>query len=241
MEEFTLKTPDNINIKINRYDNNNEEVVIICPGWFMTKESKSIKNLAKALFSSVDVITMDFRGHGRSSGVYTFTAKEEIELDIVVEFAKNTYKKVSLMGFSLGGALVLLHGAKDFDINKIIAISAPTDFYKIENHMYSPHAWIPTLFQKFEPGRWFSIRPGNPFLPKNKPIDIIKEVKAPTLFLAGENDPTVFPWHTELLYNEAVCEKSYKLFKKANHAEDLFNDYSEEFINICIQWLKNNS
>lgn len=237
LNEVLLKTEDNIDIKINHYANDKDEVVIICPGWFMTKDSKSIKNLSKTLRSFCDVITMDFRGHGKSGGFYTFTANEEKDLAIVVEFAKRKYKKVSLMGFSLGGALVLLHSAKDSDIDKNIVVSAPADFYKIENHMYSPHAWYPTLFQKFEPKRWVSIRPGNPFLPKERPIDVIKNVKSPTLFLAGENDPTVFPWHTELLYNEAVCKKSYKLFENANHAEDLFNDYPMKFIKLCKKWL----
>ena len=37
---------------------------------------------------------------------------------------------------------------KNNDIDKIIAVSAPADFDKIENHMYSPDAWIPTLFPK---------------------------------------------------------------------------------------------
>ena len=237
MQELSLKTYDNITIKINHYSEGKDEVLIICPGWFMTKDSKSVKNLVESFLPITDVIAMDFRGHGRSGGFYTFTAKEERDLDAVVEFAKTKYKKVSLMGFSLGGALVLLHGARNFAINKIIAISAPSDFSRIENHMYSPHAWIPTLFQKFEPKRWLSIRAGNLFLPKLKPIDIIKKVQAPTLFLAGENDPTVFPWHSELLYNEALCKKSYLLFENANHAEDLFNDYPEKFTNVCTEWL----
>ncbi len=237
MNEVLLKTEDNIEIKVNHYINNKDEVVIICPGWFMTKDSKSITNIADTFKSFCDVISMDFRGHGKSSGFYTFTANEEKDLDIVVEFAKKNYKKVSLMGFSLGGALVVLHSSKDFGIKKNIVVSAPVDFYKIENHMYSPHAWYPTLFQKFEPKRWVTIRAGNPFLPKKRPIDVIKNVKSPTLFLAGENDPTVFPWHTELLYKEAVCEKSYKLFENANHAEDLFNDYPMKFVKLCKKWL----
>lgn len=238
MKEVSLKTPDNISIKINHYENGNDEVVIICPGWFMTKDSKSLRNLSEDLLKDFDVISMDFRGHGKSGGAYTFTAKEEADLDAVVKYAKEHYKKVSLMGFSLGAALVLLYSAKNEGIYKNIVISAPSDFDKIENHMYSPHAWIPTLFQKFELKRWLSIRPGNLFLSKGKPIDEIKNVKAPTLFLAGENDPTVFPWHTELLYKEAVCEKSYMLFQKANHAEDLYNDYPQKFMDACKNWLK---
>ena len=37
------------------------------------------------------------------------------------------------MGFLLGGALVILHGALVGDVDKIIAVSAPSDFDKIEN------------------------------------------------------------------------------------------------------------
>ena len=65
---------------------------------------------------------------------------------------------------------------------------------------------------------------------------IIKYVKAPTLFIAGKKDPTVHPWHTEKLYKEAVCEKRFELFDGI-HAEDLYLDEPEKFVNICINWL----
>lgn len=199
MIEKFLKTTDNVKIAINHYINSNDEVVILCPGWFMTKDSAVFKKMSKDFTGYYDVITMDFRGHGKSGGFYTFTSNEEKDLDAVIDFAKSIYKKIYLCGFSLGGALVLLHGAKNNDIDKIIAVSAPADFDKIENHMYSPDAWIPTLFQKFEPLRWLTIRAGYPLLSKDKPVDFAANINVPTLFIAGEKDPTVFPWHTKLL------------------------------------------
>lgn len=238
MKEEFLKTKDDIKIAINHYDNEKDEVVIICPGWFMTKDSAVFRKMSEDFSKYCDVITMDFRGHGRSGGFYTFTANEEKDLEAVVNFAKEKYKKVFLCGFSLGGALVLLYGAKNNDIDKIIAISAPSDFMKIENHMYSPDAWIPTLFQKFEPLRWLTVRAGFPCLKKDKPIDFVTKIQVPTLFIAGEKDPTVFPWHTELLYEKALCEKEYKLLKNTRHAEDLYHDYPQEFMNICAGWFK---
>lgn len=238
MKQLTLKTKDNINISINHYNNGKDCVIILCPGWFMTKDSQIFKKMSLEFEKYFDVIAMDFRGHGKSSGFYTFMAKEEEDLKEVVKYAKSqNYKKVFLLGFSLGGGLVLIHSAKQKNVNKVIAVSAPTEFYKIENRMYSPDAWIPTLFQKFEPARWLTIRAGNPFLKKEKPIKLIKNIDTPTLFLAGEKDPTVLAWHTEKLYNEAVCEKEFKLFKKTRHAEDLFFDYPEEFIETCVNWL----
>lgn len=237
MREIFLKTEDNTKIGINYYENNFEKVIIVCPGWFMTKDSAVFLKLGEEFSKYFDVITMDFRGHGKSSGFYTFTAREEFDLQAVVEFAKTKYKNVILCGFSLGGALVVLHAAKNNDVSKVIAVSAPCDFMKIENHIYSPDAWIPTLFQKFEPFRWLTIRAGNPFLYKERPIDLVNKITVPTLFLAGEKDPTVFPWHTKALFDKAVCEKQYKLFKKARHAEDLFMDFEQEFMQTCISWI----
>lgn len=238
MIEKFLKTTDDIKIAINHYQNSNDTVIILCPGWFMTKDSAAFKKMSEDFTGYYDVIAMDFRGHGKSSGFYTFTSNEEKDLEAVVDFAKSKYKKIYLCGFSLGGALVLLHGAKNNDIDKIIAVSAPADFDKIENHMYSPDAWIPTLFQKFEPLRWLTIRAGFPWLDKDKPLDFVDKIKVPTLFIAGEKDPTVFPWHTKKLYEKALCKKDYKLFKNARHAEDLYNDFPGGFIKTCIEWYK---
>lgn len=206
----------------------------------MTKDSKAFKSLSEDLSQYFDIISMDFRGHGNSQGFYTFTAKEENDVNTVINFAKEKchYEEIYLMGFSLGGALAIICAAKNKHINKVISISAPTEFSKIENHMYSPDAWIPTLFQKFEPKRWLTIRPSIIIHKKEKPINLVEKIEVPTLFIAGEKDPTVFPWHTETLYKKAHCPKKYLLLKKARHAEDLYLDYPEIFLKNCIEWLK---
>lgn len=237
MNELFLTTKDNIRIGINYYNNAFQTVMIICPGWFMTKDSAPFKKLSEEFSKFYDVISMDFRGHGKSSGFYTFTAREEYDLQAVVQFAKSRYKKIILCGFSLGGALVIFHAAKNKDISKVISVSPPSDFMKIENRMYSPDAWIPTLFKKFEPFRWLTIRAGNPFLYKDRPIDFVDKITVPTLFIAGEKDPTVLPWHTQALFDKAVCEKWFELFNNARHAEDLFMDYEQKFMQICIDWI----
>lgn len=240
MPEIFLKTADNIKIGVNHYVNNHDDVVIVCPGWFMTKDSQSFRTISKDLSKNFDVLTMDFRGHGTSGGFFTFTAKEQFDLDAVVKYAKTEckYNKIYLMGFSLGAATSILYSAKHSIIDKLIAVSAPTDFYKIENKMYSPDAWIPTLFQKFEIKRWLTIRPDLIIRKKEKPIDFVDKINIPTLFIAGEKDPTVLPWHTENLYNAAQCQKDYKLFKKARHAEDIYTESPQEFIDICTNWFK---
>ncbi len=236
MKEIFINTEDQVNIAFNHYKNGNDKVIIIAHGWYMCKDAIPFKNMSDLFSKNFDVITMDFRGHGRSSGFYTFTAKEPQDLKTVVDFAKQNYSKIGILGFSLGAALCLIHAAEHKDIHCLIAVSAPVDFDKIENHFWRSEAFIPTL-QKFIFKEKRNVRPGNIFLNKIKPINIIKEVSpVPTLFLAGEKDPTIYPWHTQKLYEEALDPKEFILFENNFHAEDLFLQSKEKFMNICTDW-----
>lgn len=239
MKEIFLKTYDNIKIAANHFENGSKNVLIIVHGWFMTKDSKPFFELSKILSKDIDVIAFDCRGHGRSEGKYSFSAQEEKDLLAVYDYAKARYENIFLMGFSLGGALVLLHGAKYNNVSKIIAISPPCSFEKIENKFWHPHAWIPTI-RKCELKTWFSVR-ANPFdlLFKRKPAPIneIESLKTPTLFVCGEKDPTVGMWHTKALFEKASCEKRLEIFENGLHAEDLFLQDREKFVNLCREWI----
>lgn len=237
MENYKLKTKDKIDIAINHYSAGYDKVVIVAPGWCMTKDSDAFSKISEMFVRNFDVISFDFRGHGKSGGIYTFTAKELMDMDCVVRFArKNNYKKIYLAGFSLGASISLIYASKSRFIDKVIVISAPTDFNKIENQMWKKEAWGET-FKKFEMDRFASIRPYPLPLKKIKPIDIIDKVKVPTLFIAGEKDPTVHPWHTKKLYEKAICKKDYKEYKNGCHAEDLFLHFEDDFTKLCQNWL----
>lgn len=238
MQSFKIKTEDNVNIAFNYYRQGFEEAVIIAPGWCMTKDSNAFKQIAEMFSQFYDIISFDFRGHGKSGGMYTFTAKELLDMDCIVKFAIECgYKKIYPAGFSLGAAVSLIYAAQNDSINKVIAVSAPADFDKIENKMWKKEAWGET-FKKFELDRFASIRPYPVPLKKIKPIDIIENIKAPVLFIAGEKDPTVCAWHTKALYDKAVCPKKYKEFKNGCHAEDLYLHFKEDFAALCLDWLR---
>lgn len=132
--------------------------------------------------------------------------------------------------------MAVIYGSKSIFIDKIIAVSAPSDFSKIENKMWKKEAWGET-FKKFELDRFASIRLYPVPLEKIKPIDIADRIKVPTLVIAGEKDSTVHPWHTKDLYEKAVCTKKYKEFKNGCHTEDLFLHFEDEFTKLCLEWL----
>ena len=238
MKEILLKTKDNVKIAINHYQQGFDGVVIVAPGWCMTKDSNAFVQISENFATEFDVISMDFRGHGKSGGFFTFTSKELFDLKVVVDYAKSFgYKQIYLAGFSLGGALAVIYASQNKDINKVIAVSVPCDFNKIENQMWKKEAWGET-FKKFELGRFLSIRPSINIQKKIKPIDVVEKITVPTLFIAGEKDPTVHAWHTKTLFEKASCQKQYKLYKNGCHAEDLFLHFKDDFSSLTHNFLK---
>ncbi|MEI8390601.1 MAG: alpha/beta fold hydrolase [bacterium] len=234
--EIFLKTEDNTKIAINHYDKGRDFVVIIAHGWYMCKDATIFKAMSEDFFKSHDVITLDFRGHGKSSGFYTFSANESMDIKTVINYAKQRYSQIGLIGFSLGAAISIIHTAKYNDIDSLVVISAPISFDKIENHFFKKEAFLPT-FKKFELWRSLSIRPGNLLLKKENPVDVIHKIKsAPILFMTGGNDPTIHPWHSKELFDKAHEKKSLLVFQDNFHAEDLYVNSRERFMNSCKDW-----
>ena len=103
--------------------------------------------------------------------------------------------------------------------------------------MWRKEAWWHS-FRKFEFIRWITVRPSLVIGKKIRPIDIVDKVEVPTLFIAGTLDATVHAWHTESLYHKAKCKKHFELFEDCCHAEDLFFQERQRFINVCTDWLQ---
>ncbi len=239
VSENEISTQDNVKIKFDIYNTKHDSVVILAHGWLMTKNSKAFTQMAKDFSKNYDVIVLDFRGHGKSSGKYSFGSKEINDLKPVIDFAHKKYKKIYLIGFSLGSLISVEYCSKYNNVDKLILVSAPTDFTKIENNMLSPNAFVPTL-RKFEWDRWTSIRFGNIFDDKIKPIDEISKIKIPILLIAGKKDPIIRDWHNEELYKKSKS-KNTKVFvlKDGKHAEDLYLEAPKTFMDICLKFLNN--
>lgn len=235
-EEIYLKTSDNIKIAINHYKKATEQIVIIAPGWTMSKDSLFISEIAKLFAKFLDVISFDFRGHGKSSGIFTFTDKEFKDLDAVISYAKKNYSKVHLLGFSLGGATSIIHSAGNNSVDKLITVSAPYSFKKI-NHYTWLKDFIKNPFKKYEIKRWIKVRSNPIIIEKTRPIDIVDKICVPTLFIVGGSDTITNPDDTKSLFEKANCTKRFELFENCNHAEDIIYQEREKLINTCLDWL----
>lgn len=235
-----IRTDDNIKIACDHYRNGSERVVIIAHGFGFNKDIPLMREVADTFSHGYDVITFDFRGHGKSSDFFTWTALEDRDLRAVVEHARgDAYKKIAVLGFSLGGAISIIEASYDRNVDNLMIVSAPCDLAKIRFRIWEQRAKkdIELHLSPREKGK--KVRPGNPFIAKIKPIDVVQKIAPrPILFIHGEQDWLVGTDHSQKLFQKAGEPKRIEIIRNAGHAENIFVLFPHEFQNICIEWLK---
>lgn len=184
---------------------------------------------------------MDFRGHGQSKGLFYWTTKEHLDLEAILKYADEQYVKIGIIGFSLGAATSLIIAARTDLIDSLISVSAPTEFGKIEFHFWDLDIENDIFFNLTGAGSaGKGVRPGPFWKEKEKPINIIEKVKTPTLFIHGNDDWLIKPWHSQTLYDKAKCKKKLSLIEKGPHAEYLMreNKNKKETVQLVREWFK---
>ncbi|EFC82367.1 alpha/beta hydrolase [Parafrankia sp. EUN1f] len=84
--------------------------VVVAHGFSGSIGRPALRAVTEELRRHVSVLSMDLRGHGRSTGTCTFGDREVLDVDAAVGEARRMgYQKVVTMGWSMGGAAVLRH------------------------------------------------------------------------------------------------------------------------------------
>lgn len=230
------RTADGIRVVFDHYATGHAQVLILCHGFFQSRATNDFRQLAQALAPHSDILSLDFRGHGDSSGLYTFSAREGAELDTVLEWAKSRYAKAAVMGFSLGGAIAInTVGRHRPFVERLISVSAPAAFEDVEFKFWTPEA-IRNGLESLGPG--IGCRPGNPLLPKVRPVDVIKQLAGlPILVVHGTNDMIVDVEHGRRLFAAAAEPKRLEIIPRGSHAQILFRRDPEGFARLVNWWL----
>jgi pimeloyl-ACP methyl ester carboxylesterase len=233
-----LITPNKHKIAYTYFNAGHKNVVIIAHGFYNSKDAIILQNLAKSLLDDYDVFMFDFSGHGKSSGLYTWTSHEDKDLKTALDFLKNKYTKKGLIAFSLGGSVSINILSKYQLTDSLICISVPSEFNKIDYQFWKLD-WkgdlIYTLFtREGRIGRGF--RPGPFWLKKEKPLDNVGKIKIPILYIHGEKDWVVKPWHSKVLYEKTNSRKKLVYIKNGTHAEYLIRDNPKELIGLIKEW-----
>jgi len=234
-----IKTSDGMNISYDLYSRRKKSVIVIAHGFFNSKDSVLIRKLIRVLFRDFDVLCFDFRGHGKSSGLFYWTTKEPLDLRAVLEFAKAGYDAVGVVGFSLGAAISIITLAKWPLAQSLVCVSGPAEFEKIDYHFWELDVENDIFYNLALEGRQGKgVRPGPFWLTKDKPVNLIGKIQAPVMFVHGDQDWVIKPWHSELLFKKTNSEKSLLLIKNGPHAEYLLRKNPGKIIVPIKTWFR---
>jgi len=235
LDRFVL-TEDGKRIALTHIKKGFSKVVVIAHGFYNNKDTFLFKGIADAFSKEYDVIVFDFRGHGKSSHTFTWTAHEQKDLLAVTSYAKeNHYTKIGVIGFSFGAAIALVEASNYQNIDSLIAVSPPADLGSMDYHFWEKDMWEDLKLNLGVKGRGKGVRPGNPSLEKIRPIDIVDKISpTPVLFLHGERDWLIKPSHSQRLFKKAKEPKALMIIKDGGHAERLFDVFPGQFMKICL-------
>ncbi|WP_181009534.1 alpha/beta hydrolase [Streptomyces sp. SM11] len=86
--------------------------IVVAHGFTGSADRPAVRRAARAFAQRAAVITFSFRGHGRSGGRSTVGDREVLDLAAAVAWARELgHTRVVTVGFSMGGSVVLRHGA----------------------------------------------------------------------------------------------------------------------------------
>lgn len=234
-----LITVDGVEIAYEHFKNGFDSAIIICPGFFNSKGNGGIRKSIDIVSGSYDVIIFDFRGHGESGGKFSWTAKEPLDLKAVLDYTEGCgYKKIGILGFSLGAAVSIIVAARRPEIKSMALISAPYSFWDINYHF-----WEPEMFSDLKANmdcNWEGkgAKVDHVFMDKERPIDSVGRIKESSiLFIHGAKDWVIKDYHSKKLYNSAtVHEKRLEIFNDGLHAERLIEQYPDRMKELVSEW-----
>ncbi|GIH92390.1 alpha/beta hydrolase [Planobispora siamensis] len=108
--------------------------IVLAHGFTGSLRERPTRRIAHVLSGFGGVVSIDFRGHGRSGGETTVGDQEILDVDAAVRHARTIgYARVVTVGFSMGGAVVLRHaGDRDHGlapVDAVVSVSAPARWY----------------------------------------------------------------------------------------------------------------
>ena len=222
-----------------------KRLTILSPGFAQWQGSRSMRFVAERIAFLGDVLSIDNRGTGASSGRFTFGAQESYDLHALVNWAADRYEAVGILGFSLG-SYTALRALREWPaqapcpVSALWLVSVPT---RLEDIVTSGGTLLNPLVLPFRTiGRRFPVRPENnmlfrwgwPFLPKPDLSEASPALPCPIHFLCGGQDTLVFPSLSRRVYEATKGTKTWTLIPRGHHAERIALEFPEQFFG----WLR---
>lgn len=180
-----------------------------------------------------NILLVDSRAHGESGGnTVTWGAYEKYDINQWVDWVQGRFLngRIGIHGVSMGAVNALLHAELN-ETNKqvdfYIADSAYSDFETLliektaEELELRDTVLVKILLQYANIIAY--CKSGFTFY-QSSPIQVVKKVTTPVLYIHGEKDKLVSTSMAEELYNATKGDKKIYIFPRAGHASSIFFD-----------------
>jgi predicted alpha/beta-fold hydrolase len=178
-----ISTPDLDFIDIDYYHTGTKKTVILCHGLEGSSQKPYIKGMVKVLVDrGFNCIAMNFRGCSGTANnhPYSYHSGATSDLELVVQTTREIFHntEISLLGFSLGGNLILKYLGERPDtsfIKKAVAISTPLDLLNSCRKISKPSNRIYTI--RFLYYLKKKIKNKAKIFPDKIPLDSLRDIK----------------------------------------------------------------
>jgi dienelactone hydrolase len=237
-------------------ENKTDSVIILVHGFTGSRDGPGglFSKLAKKLVSkNFAVLKFNFRFTTDDfSEFHKMTIKGEVsDLKLIINEISRKYKKISLLGESIGGTISILSCDERI---KCLVLWYPSVFQKetdLGKRFFSKEATQELAKTGFIKGRKSNGREykiGKEFVEELKTLAVIpwaEKIHSPTLIIHGENDKVVPFSHSEKLFQILKAPKKLEKIKDICHAwknEDGTTDYNleaqQKAIQLTIEWFE---
>lgn len=201
------------------------------------------------LYRDFDVYTFTLPGHNKSI-IKDVTRKDWLKAadNHIQKLINNGYKKIYLIGHSMGGVIAAYLASKYPEIKKLVLASPAFKYLSFKEDkldVIESLKIIPKLFKEYNPeeilSRFFKVP-----IPTIKEFmklveeqsDNVKKIKVPTLIIHGSKDEVVPLESAEYVYDN-IASSSVTLVEIKSLTHDLFvNGRYEEVKKLIIDFLR---
>lgn len=131
--ELTLHTGDGVRLAATYRDVGSRDVgCVVAHGFTGSARSDNVQRICAGIAApGIGVLAPDFRGHGRSGGRGTAGADEIHDVAAAVSWLRTAgYRRVAVVGFSMGGSAVLRHAGLGGDADAVVSVSAAGTWFE---------------------------------------------------------------------------------------------------------------